>query len=215
MKPILSFVLVGTFFLVTIAAGPSWQISGDLSESCSCMVPCTCNFGERPFPHDFCDSLAVLGIKSGYFGNVRLDGLKVAIIGRGGNEDMIYIDESANAAQREALAAIGKYIVRADRAKVLGVRYTLITQEITSKGMRVRVGDVASFEADYIYGSNGKPIRVSSPVIFSNLPIEVTIKAKSRYLKYKDEGRYFDYTGTNANQAVFKFSCCPKLDASQ
>ncbi|PYV04375.1 MAG: hypothetical protein DMG10_08290, partial [Acidobacteria bacterium] len=26
-----------------------WRIKGELTEACTCNVPCPCNFGERPF----------------------------------------------------------------------------------------------------------------------------------------------------------------------
>src|SRR5437868_13903670 len=65
--------------LARAAAAPStasapWRIMGDLSEACTCSVPCTCNFGEGPSPSHTCWALFSLDIKKGRFGKVNLAG---------------------------------------------------------------------------------------------------------------------------------------------
>src|SRR5205823_10964258 len=37
--------------------GEHWEISGDLTEACTCAVPCTCNFGRGPSPRHYCYAL--------------------------------------------------------------------------------------------------------------------------------------------------------------
>jgi len=53
------------------SSGEHWQITGTLTEACTCAVPCTCNFSEGPSPHHYCYSLYSLGIEKGHYGSVR------------------------------------------------------------------------------------------------------------------------------------------------
>src|SRR5437868_3411833 len=55
-----------------------WRISGQLSEACTCSVPCTCNFGEGPSPSHTCWALFSLDIQKGRYGKVDLKGLRLA-----------------------------------------------------------------------------------------------------------------------------------------
>src|SRR5262245_55036371 len=87
------------------AAGHPWRITGQLSEACSCSVPCTCNFGEGPSPQHFCWALFSLDIHKGRYGKVPLDGLRLAGA-LGGSGLVAYIDDRANLQQAEALKAI-------------------------------------------------------------------------------------------------------------
>src|SRR6266536_1316888 len=59
-------------------AGEHWEIAGDLTEACTCAVPCTCNFGEGPSRHHYCYALFSLDIHHGHYGNLNLDGLRLA-----------------------------------------------------------------------------------------------------------------------------------------
>jgi len=78
--------------------GEHWEMTGQLSEACSCAVPCTCNFDEGPSPHHYCYSLFSLEIKHGHYGSVSLDGLHlVGAHGKKGN--VWYIDSRATAEQ--------------------------------------------------------------------------------------------------------------------
>ncbi|HEY6402533.1 MAG TPA: DUF1326 domain-containing protein, partial [Blastocatellia bacterium] len=55
-----------------IFAEDPWHISGALSEACTCSVPCTCNFGEGPSPHNYCHAVYAYGIKEGRYNGVKL-----------------------------------------------------------------------------------------------------------------------------------------------
>src|SRR5437762_12438550 len=73
------------------STSPAWHVTGDLSEACSCSVPCACNFGQGPSPNHFCWALFSLGIQEGSCGDVKLDGLHLA--GANGPKGAaIYID---------------------------------------------------------------------------------------------------------------------------
>ncbi|TIX61036.1 MAG: DUF1326 domain-containing protein, partial [Mesorhizobium sp.] len=96
----------------------SWQLSGDYFENCSCDVVCPClistnaQLTSKP-TQGACDVALVFHIDTGKFGDVRLDGLNVAMIAHtpgpmadGNWTAAAYIDEQADDRQTEALGAI-------------------------------------------------------------------------------------------------------------
>lgn len=89
-----------------------WMIKGPKISSCNCDYGCPCEFNGRP-THDVCEGLEAMEISEGYFGDVRLDGLRFAATFRwpgpvheGGGVAQGFVDENANEAQREALFKI-------------------------------------------------------------------------------------------------------------
>jgi hypothetical protein len=201
------------------APGPAWQIQGELSESCTCSVPCSCNFGEAPSPHSFCWALIGWDIQKGRYGNVKLDGLRLAA-GDGAKGVVFYIDERATPAQAAALQAIGTRVWTRFREvlggkdpavledpflTLLGFKRARIEQEVGKRGNRLIIGEQGGFEGDYIIGLDGKtPLVVENQYSWN---IQHGIKGKSKRLHYKDEhGNEFDMTGTNVNQGKFNWT---------
>src|ERR1044072_7396280 len=117
------------------ATGEHWKLSGNLSEACSCRVPCGCNFGAGPSPHDFCWTIFALEIKKGRYGKVKLDGMHL-VAAHGDRSVVWYIDRGATPQQFAALKSIAH-----------GLRYhtdlpwffesASIKQEVTDKGSSV------------------------------------------------------------------------------
>ena len=217
----LTLALAAPIAALAADAGPKtpWRISGDLSEACSCSVPCSCNFGEGPSPQHFCWALFSLGIQKGRYGKTKLDGLRVA--GAAGGKGMVaYIDERATPGQAEALKAIVGEIGEKVKAAVaqqdpkaaedpsmqfLGFKTARIVQEVGPRSHRLVIGDQGGFEGDYIMGLDGK-----TPVVVENnwsWNIQHGIKGKTKRFSYKDEfGNEFDMSATNANQGKFDWS---------
>src|SRR6201995_2230781 len=95
-----------------------WHLSGDYFENCSCdrMGPCLMSAAApltaRP-TEGFCNVPLVFHIESGRYGDLALDGLNAFVIlhspgvmADGDWSAAPYIDERADEAQTEALAAI-------------------------------------------------------------------------------------------------------------
>lgn len=59
----------------------SWRISGELEEACSCDAACPCWWDSKPTKMT-CGGGETLFIEKGNYGNVRLDGLAVGLIGQ-------------------------------------------------------------------------------------------------------------------------------------
>lgn len=214
------FTLVGLSPLssaIAQNAETTWHLSGDLTEACTCGVPCPCNFGANP-THPYCYALFSLDIKEGNYGNLSLSGLHLA--GGGGSKGMVlYGDDRATAEQLAALKAIGKAIyarmIKANNFKsakdvppdmrLVAFKTAHIEQKADKKSCMLKIGDLGSYSADYIIGLDGK-----NPVVVENnwsWNIQHGIKAKTKRLVYKDSfGNKLDAKETNSNQGQFDWS---------
>lgn len=96
-----------------MAAIPDWHAEGDWFDVCKCNIPCPCEFAQAPTFGD-CEGVLAWHIRSGRYGSVSLDGLKVLAVGSfTGNvwKDAkvtmgMFLDERADTSQREALQTI-------------------------------------------------------------------------------------------------------------
>lgn len=89
-----------------------WMIKIRKLATCSCDYGCPCEFNAPP-TREPCEGLEAMEIDEGYFGDVRLDGLRAAGTFRwpgpihlGGGSYQPIIDDRATEAQREALFKI-------------------------------------------------------------------------------------------------------------
>lgn len=99
----------------TTATIPKWHVVGDWFDTCKCNVPCPCSFAQPPTFGD-CDGVLVWHIREGRYGDVTLDGLNVLMLASfvgnlwtAEHSDAyaaVFLDESADDAQREALQMI-------------------------------------------------------------------------------------------------------------
>lgn len=201
-----------SFHVVLGPAPNSWIIEGALTEACTCAVPCTCNFGEGPSPHDYCYALFSYDIRKGRFNDVTLDGLHFGATDLKSGRT-IFIDERANELQREALRIIAaRVILRAKpenaeaRAKELAksVRYSLIKQEYDDRRNHLTVNGVGEFSAIYILG-----LDKTQPVVVRNNTtwrIHDTIKAKTSNFRVKLGKDTVNTKNTNSNQGNFEYT---------
>lgn len=199
--------------LVEINLAPkSWVIEGALTESCTCTVPCTCNFGEGPSPHDYCYSLYSYGIRQGKYGDVRLDGLHFGATELKSGRT-IFIDERANERQREALRVIAARVVehlsvdeaeKKAKAADPNLRYAAIKQEYDDRRNHLEVAGVGEFAADYIMG-----LDKTTPLIVRNNTtwrIRDAIKAKTTVYRVKVGKDIINTKDTNSNQGNFAYT---------
>ena len=89
-----------------------WYVEGSEFGSCNCAYGCPCQFEALP-TNGNCRGFEVIRIDKGHFGDVALEGLKVAVvyawpgpIFEGNGELQAIIDERTDARQREALVKI-------------------------------------------------------------------------------------------------------------
>src|SRR5438128_2034999 len=93
---------------------PRWWMKGDWFDVCRCNIPCPCEFAQPP-TDNHCEGVLAYQIREGAYGELRLDGLRVVIIGMfdgnlwaGGGPltNAVFIDEGANLLQRDALQKV-------------------------------------------------------------------------------------------------------------
>ncbi len=93
-------------------ANVDWYIEGLEFGNCNCDYGCPCQFEALPTQGN-CRGFEVLRIDRGHFGEVKLDGLKVAVlyawpgpIFEGNGALQAIVDERADAGQRDALTKV-------------------------------------------------------------------------------------------------------------
>lgn len=148
----------------------SWEIQGSELVNCNCAYGCPCQFNALP-TKGFCEAMGAIAIDKGNYGDVRLDGLKVAFvfhwpgpIHEGKGKCQPVVDAKASPKQREALLKImtgqdtdpfaTMFAVYASTVtKMNAPVFTKIDLEIDVDGRRGRI-----FVKDYI-DTKGEPIR--------------------------------------------------------
>ncbi|MBS0194336.1 MAG: DUF1326 domain-containing protein [Proteobacteria bacterium] len=148
----------------------AWEIKGREFVNCNCSYGCPCQFNALP-THRHCQAIGVFLIDAGYHGDVRLDGLAAAMAVRwpgavheGHGQIQPYVDERADARQREAILRILSGLDTDPGATVFAVFATTYEKvfdpiftsieadiDVESRRGRVRVGDAIAM--------NGQPIR--------------------------------------------------------
>lgn len=190
-----------------------WSAKGTLLESCTCAVPCTCNFGEGPSPNHFCHAVFAYRLDQAQWDGVDLSGLVVAGAD-GPNGGAGFLDERATAEQRPALEKMGRALF-AQGGPSGGKRsfsVATITHEVKGNDLRLdiagRGGAEATikggFRARVIVGRDGK-----SPVVVENnttWPIPRATKGKANPLAFRAPGvGRINGEGVNANYGAFTF----------
>ena len=194
-----------------------WKLDGTYMEACTCDVVCPCNFLSDP-TEGTCTDVVAWHIDRGYYGNVFLDDLNVALalhtpgnMARGDWKAALYLDDRANPEQQEALtnifggqagghpAELAKFV-----AEVRGVSTVRLEFETDGKQGRLRVGEVGSIEVEPLVGQGGK-----APTI-ENAPLAVgpgypAVVAKSRHARFNDHGIALDVVGRNAMLSPFSY----------
>ena len=100
-----------------MSQSPSWRVAGTYLESCNCLAICPCRrVGGRPgdrSTYGVCQGALSWAIERGHAGDVDLSGLAAVLACRYDDDEpgspwdfMLYVDERADASQREAIEAI-------------------------------------------------------------------------------------------------------------
>lgn len=156
-----------------------WMIRGTEYGNCNCAYGCPCQFGS-PTTYGSCEAVLSGIIEEGYFNDTKLDGLKWALlvkwpgeIADGNGIEQAFIDERADADQREAMRKIllGEatepgathfFVYNSTMSKVLDTKYVPIELSIdveARQGKLVIKGIVESTGTPTISPFSGEPSR--------------------------------------------------------
>ena len=93
-------------------AKTDWRLKGEWLKNCNCAYGCPCDFNALP-THGNCQGLVAMNITDGYFGKVKLTGLRFAglvdfpgALHQGNGSLQPIIDAKATPEQRQALLGI-------------------------------------------------------------------------------------------------------------
>ncbi len=213
---VLSAVLLLVAALTAVAdeKKPSWKMSGQLEEACSCNAACPCWFGSKP-TRSQCNGGFALFIDKGSYGNVPLDGLGVAVMGASkqgmsmmdsiGDWDFLtfYIDEKANPEQRKALEAIARET--SPPAAPPGrtrVAYVPLTRRVEGTEHVVTLGNFGGFSAHLMSGGMGGAPKIVNPPGADPIHKEYEQGLTTKQT-YNDNGKNWDWANSNYMYGTF------------
>ena len=203
-----------------VADGSRWRLRGEYFESCNCEILCPCivrGAGVAP-TEGHCDVALAFHIRQGDLDGVALDGLNFIAVNYtpgpmadGGWTAALYVDERADAAQRQALESIlsGDMGGPAERwqamtAHFMGIAYVPIDFRVEGKVHSVTVPGIMDFSVEPIQ----MPGR-DDAMLLANTGHPVN---RDLYLargvrgEYTGHGMVWDNTGKNGHYAAFEWS---------
>jgi len=196
----------------------SWNLTGNYAETCSCSVPCPCNFLNAPTEGD-CTAWAAWHIEDGSFDGTPLGGLNVALALNSPGHMLetkwrvaMYVDERADDAQREALQQIfggeagGLFgELKGFIGEVAGVRSAAIEFRNTGGSRRFNIEGAGSADIEAVPGEGGQEVRIdNAPLSLS--PGQPLTVGKAAAVSLSDHGITLGKAGVNAFFAPFSYT---------
>ena len=194
----------------------NWNIQGEYFESCNCDVVCACLVQNVP-PRGRCDAALAVQVGDGHCGDVRLDGLKAAVMisfpGPGKMRDgdwtvALYIDDRASPEQTAALSEIFSGRAGGPMAMIsglishfLGVKTVPIEFVVDGNKRRLAIPEIMAIDIEAVTGRDG-----SEPLWVTNAahPVSPQLSlACSNVHRYRDYNLAWDVSETNGHFAPF------------
>jgi len=161
---------------------PNWSLRGEYMESCNCdyLCPCIYTNPQGPVTYDHCTAVLAFRIDEGRAGTTRLDGLKFALVVRSGkvmaDGNWVFgavVDEAADPAQRQALAAIAggdaggpPGVIRQNLVSDFrGIEYRPIEFAMAGLTRRLTIPGLVRFEIAGVASRNGS----GEPYVIDNV----------------------------------------------
>jgi hypothetical protein len=209
-----------------------WTMRGEYMESCNCdyLCPCIYTNPQGPATNDHCTAAMVFRIDEGSCGDTSLNGLKFALVIRSGkvmaDGNWVFagvVDESADDAQRQALAAIVSgeaggppgFIRENLVGDFRGVEFKPIEFSLAGLRRSTIISDVVSFEIEGVTPRNraGEPLYIDNTSHPANRRLAL---ARSKETRVHGFGLDLDIVGkgNNGHFAPFAWSATPPFRAA-
>lgn len=196
---------------------PGWTLSGTYFESCNCEAACPCVFLSRPSEGE-CTVLIGWHIEDGADGEVRLDGLNVALAVYSPGHMMevkwqaaAYLDERASEPQKQALIRIfGGHaggvpgVLAGFIGEMKGVRSVPIAFRAEGRERSLTIPGIATAAIEAIGGQNEGEATVSGHPL-AVAPGFPAVVARSRGLEFTDHGWTWSVNGRNGFFSPFAY----------
>jgi hypothetical protein len=195
----------------------NWKLKGNYFEACNCEAACPCVFLGPPSEGE-CTALVAWHIDQGTFGDVKLDGLNVALaVHSPGHMAQVkwkvalYVDDKANEAQLGALTQIfsgqagGHPAALASHVgEVLGVKSAPMTFAANGRHRSLDIGKIAAATIDSIEGQGGADVSISNhPLCIA--PGYDAVVSRSKDVRYEDHGLSWKFSNKNGFHSPFAY----------
>lgn len=195
----------------------NWNLTGSYFEACNCEAACPCVFLSAPSDGE-CTVLVAWHIDRGNFGEVKVDGLNVALalhipghMAQVQWKAALYLDDKADEAQSSALTQIfaGKEgghpaILASHIGEVIGVKSTPMTFQANGKQRSLSMGKIADVVIESIEGQGGAEVTISNhPLCIA--PGHSAVAARSTHARYEDHGLSWQFSNKNGFHSAFAY----------
>jgi len=203
-------------------APQQWTMLGEYMESCNCdyLCPCVYTNPQGPVTYDHCTAALVFRIDAGSYGDTKLDGLSFALVIRSGkvmaDGNWVFagvVDERADAAQRQALAAIvgGEaggppgFIRENLVSDFRGVAFKPIAFNLDGLKRSTVIPDVVSFEIEAVVSRNrtGEPLYIDNTAHPAGRRLAL---ARAKEFRMRGFGLDVDFVGKGNNGHFARFA---------
>lgn len=171
---------------------PGWHITATVAESCSCTLPCPCNFGGEPNRNP-CEGNRLIAIKSGRYDNVDLSGVSLLITFRMRDWSKIYVTDRVSDAQKAAVETLLPIAFAGFHRGMLSFTKAPITMELTEKRVTFS-GPESSVEMEVMQGAGGRPVKILN---LPNPAYQEYTQYRSVTHRHASADHSFSYSGTN------------------
>jgi hypothetical protein len=199
-----------------------WTMRGEYMESCNCdyLCPCIYTNPQGPATYDNCFAAMVFRIDEGNCDGIKLDGLKFALVIRSGkvmaDGNWVFagvVDETADEAQRRALAAIAGgeaggppgFIRENLVSDFRGVQFKPIQFSMNGLARSATIPDILAFEIEGVAPRNrsGEPMYLDNTGHPANRRLAL---ARSKETHIHGFGLALDLAGKGNNGHFAPFS---------
>jgi hypothetical protein len=195
-----------------------WNLNGTYFETCNCEAACPCVFTSPPTEGE-CTVLVAWHIDKGQYGDVKLDGLNVALAVHAPGHMMqtkwkaaAYFDDKANAAQNDALHAIfgGKAgghpaMLASFIGEIVGAKNVPMKYKANGKQASLTIPGIAEAEIEVLEGQGGKPITVDNHPLCIAPGTPATV-GRSKHFTFSDFWMDWKLSGRNGFLSNFAYS---------
>ena len=171
---------------------PNWHLTATVAESCSCGVPCPCNFGLDPTRKP-CEGNRLISIHTGHYEDVDLN--SVAFIITFGMRDWskIYVSDRVNDRQMAAVGLLLPVAFAGFRRGMLSITKAPISMEFTEKRVTFS-GPESAVDMELLSGLNGQPVKILN---LPNSAYQDYTQYRSVLHRHQSADHQFSYSGTN------------------
>lgn len=194
-----------------------WQLKGTIVIACNCDFGCPCNFNAPP-TRGKCEGGWVWAIQDGQVRGVRVDGLAIAVyadwpgaIHEGGGRAVSYVDDRADADQRDALTRLvrgelgGPWSIFINTYELIGPEPARFEMEFADYDSRLRIGSAVELELQKIRNPVTQAEVHPEMVLPEGLVVKRGRLAASKVFRVRDGVRY-DHSGQYAAFGPFAYT---------